>query len=92
MTEPDVEIRYYAAVGLGRGRDDPGGLIRRRFIQPGRVDEALQRDFTWRWTAGLIRWERGEIDSEFVEISAEEAARLIERFRAKWTAEDDPPT
>jgi len=92
MTEPDVDTRYYAAIGLGRGREDPDGLIRRRLVEPGPVDEALQRDLTWRWTAGLTRWERGEIDSEFVEISAEQAQRLIERFRAKWTAEHDPPT
>jgi hypothetical protein len=91
LTEPEVETTYYIAVLPGHGRDEPGGLIRRRFVQPGPVDEALQRDFTWRWTAAVIRWERGEIDNDLVEISCEEAAQLIERFRAKWTAEDDPP-
>ncbi|MGH9210632.1 MAG: hypothetical protein ACRD2C_08105 [Acidimicrobiales bacterium] len=89
MNGSSEEIRYYAAFGLGHGRDDPSGLIRRRLVQPGPVDEALQRDFTWRWTSGLMRWERGEIDSELAEVSEEEADRIIERFRAKWSAENE---
>lgn len=88
MSQADKEIEYYAVVCDDRTRDNPGGLVRRRLVEPGPIDEALQRDLSWRWTPGLMRSEQGEIGTDFVEISEDEAMRLIERFRTKWSAED----
>lgn len=79
------EVKYYAIVGMGRTREDPNNVARRRFTAQGRVDESLRRDMTWGFTSAITDWERGE-GREIVEISEEEANRIIERLRAKWSA------
>ena len=33
---------------------------------------------------GLPGWERGDLTTTYVEISDDDAERIIERFRAKW--------
>lgn len=80
------QTKYYAVVGRSRTRDDPGGLVRRQFTPEGRLDEALQRDMSWTRSTGLVAWEHGEIEPDFVEIDEHEANELIERFREKWSA------
>lgn len=78
------KIDYYAIVGVGRTRDDPSGVTRRRFTAEGRVDEALRRDLTWQRDSAIIEWEYGNLTGELVQISEEEAERLVERFRERW--------
>jgi hypothetical protein len=81
------EITYYAVIGAGRTVRDPSGLARRRMDHGVPVDEALARDLSWKFTDALYQDERGEnFGPELVEISNEEAAGLIERFREKWGA------
>jgi hypothetical protein len=82
------KISYYAMLLGDRTIENPSGLARRRLFDGGGVrDEALGRDFTWVHNPGLAGWERGDLTTTYVEISADEAERIIERFRAKWGAE-----
>jgi hypothetical protein len=79
------EIKYFAVLGLGRSIADPTGLARRTFTEEGRLDESLRRDLTWVRSAEIYQWERGEeMGPDLVEIGAQEAEALIERFREKW--------
>src|ERR1019366_3842083 len=34
--------------------------------------------------SGLAGWERGDLTTAYVEVSDDDAERIIERFRAKW--------
>jgi hypothetical protein len=78
------KTQYYAIVGVGRAADDPSGVARRQYTVAGRVDESLRRDLTWGPTSTVTDWEYGNHAGELVEVSEEEAERLIERFREKW--------
>lgn len=82
------QIIYYAVVGPKRMPNDPSGIARRTFTAHGRLDESLRRDLTWVRSSEIYEWERGEeMGPELVEIGADEAEALIERFREKWSAE-----
>ena len=79
------QVTYYAVVGPRRAVENPSGLARRTITAKGRLDESLRRDLTWARSAEIYEWERGEeMGPELVEISDEEAERLIGRFREKW--------
>jgi hypothetical protein len=80
---PD-KTTYYAIVGVGRTAGDPSGLARRRYTGEGRADESLRRNLEWGPTATITDWEYGNHAGELVEVSEDEAAALIERFREKW--------
>jgi hypothetical protein len=78
-------VRYYAMLLGGRTIENPSGLARRRLFDDGSVrDEALGRDFIWAHNPGLAGWERGDLTTTYVEISDDDAERIVERFRAKW--------
>jgi hypothetical protein len=79
--------KYYAIVGSDRTRQNPSGIARRRFLSDGEIDEALRRDLTWQPDAAIVEWEQGDVGAELVEVSEDEAERLIERFREKWSKE-----
>jgi hypothetical protein len=80
---------YYAVLSHGRTIDNPAGLARRTFTAEGRLDESLRRDLTWARSSEIYEWERGEeLGAKLIEISEEEAKRVIERFRAKWGSQD----
>ncbi|HXP54158.1 MAG TPA: hypothetical protein VN847_04350 [Streptosporangiaceae bacterium] len=78
-------IKYFAVLSGGQSLDNPSGLARRTFTPEGRLDESLRRDLTWARSSGIYQWERGEnFGPDLVEISADEAAGLVERFRRRW--------
>ena len=85
MTETTERVEYYAIIGVGRSQDNPSGLARRQFTAAGRVDESLQRDLQWHPTSAITQWEYGNLPGELLEISEDEALRLIERFQEKWS-------
>jgi hypothetical protein len=78
---------YYAITGVGQNPAEPAGLVRRRFTEKGRLDEALRSDMTWQRDSAIIEWEYGNLVGELVEISEAEAQALIERFRETWGQE-----
>jgi hypothetical protein len=82
---PDRAI-YYAVVDDRSSRDQPAGLFRRTYTEEGgKRDEAFTRDLIWKRSPSLVSAERGDLQYEFVEISADEANRLMEQLQARWT-------
>lgn len=79
-------ITYYAMYLGGRTDEEPTGLVRRREQEGALADEGLRRDLTWSPTPLIAGWQRGDMTVELVEISADQAAPLIERFRERWGA------
>jgi hypothetical protein len=53
----------------------------------GPADEALRKDFSWKFTPVVVEWERGDFADELVEVSHEQASKIIEYFRERWAAE-----
>ncbi|MBV9381729.1 MAG: hypothetical protein JO242_13805 [Streptosporangiaceae bacterium] len=78
------KITYYAIVGGSNTVDDPRGLVRRLEHDDGPSDEALRDNFSWKFTPVIVEWERGDFDDELVEVSHEQASKIIEYFRQKW--------
>jgi hypothetical protein len=78
------EIQYYAMAACGRASRPPSGLARRIYDSDGPADETLGRDLTWRPDSAIVEWEYGDLGTELVKITKDEAARLLETFRARW--------
>jgi hypothetical protein len=77
-------ITYYAIIGGDRTIDKPWGLARRLEHDDGPSDEALRKDFSWYFTPVIVEWERGDFADELVEVSHEQASKIIEYFRERW--------
>ena len=81
---PD-RITYYAVIGDGRTVESPYGLVRRlAFDGDGFTDEGLRRDFSWKFTPAIVEWERGDFTYDLVEVSHEQAERIVQYFRERW--------
>jgi hypothetical protein len=83
-------ITYFAIVGGNRTIDNPSGLARRLQHDNGAEDEALREDFGWKFTPVIIEWERGDFGEELVEVSHEQAEKIIDYFRGRWGASGGP--
>jgi hypothetical protein len=84
------KITYYAIVAGSDTPDNPRGLVRRLEHDDGPSDEALRDDFSWKFTPVIAEWERGDFDDELVEVSHEQASKIIDYFRQKWGRKDKP--
>jgi hypothetical protein len=73
---------YYAMVNEFSSRERPGGVIRRVEDNEGQEDEAFTRNLTWDATPLLYSAERGDLTNQFVEITEDEADRIVARIRA----------
>jgi hypothetical protein len=81
---PD-RITYYAVISNGRTIADPLGLLRRLdHDRGGTTDEGLRKDLSWKFTPAIVEWEHGDFTYELVEVSHEQASKIIEYFREKW--------
>jgi hypothetical protein len=80
---PD-KITFYAIVGSNSTDDNHRGLTRRLETDWGFTDEALRDDFSWSFTPVIIEWERGDFADELVEVSHEQADKIIQHFREHW--------
>jgi hypothetical protein len=75
--------RYYAIIDGSATRENPAGIVRRRTNPDGSFqDEALHRDLTWQFSPTIVEWERAESSGDLVEVSEDEADRIIQRFQA----------
>lgn len=81
---PD-RITFYAIIGGDRTIDNPYGLVRRlEFDGGGFTDEGLRKDFSWDFSPVIAEWKHGSFDDELVEVSHEQASKIIEYFRSRW--------
>jgi hypothetical protein len=83
-------ITYYAIVGSGDTVDTPRGLLRRLEHDDGPSDETLRGDFSWKFTPLIVEWERGDFENDLVEVTHEQASRIIEYFRERWGPHGQP--
>jgi hypothetical protein len=80
------KVTYYAIVDRLSGHDRPSGVLRRIYTEDaGRRDEAFTRDLLWERSWSLVSAERGDLENEFIEITEDEANRIVERIRAEVT-------
>jgi hypothetical protein len=77
------EAQYYVIVA-GQGNRAASGLARRTYAEAGPIDETLRRDMTWRPDSAIVEWEYGDLGSNLVKISDQEAENLTQAFRARW--------
>jgi hypothetical protein len=78
-------VTYYEILLADGSGNNPAGLARRRELDHGAVeDEMLRRDMSWQPDSLIVEWKRGDSVEELREISADEAAGLVERFRQRW--------
>ncbi len=80
------KITYYAIVTGGAPADRPKGLLRRLEHDDGFEDEGLRRDMSWFRTPLLIERDHGSTDEDLVEVSHEQASRIVQYFREKFAA------
>ena len=86
---PD-KVTYYAIVDDLSSREQPAGVLRRIYFEAGgRRDEAFSQDLVWIRTVLLVSAERGDLQNEFIEITEDEAALIVERIRARVTGITD---
>ena len=79
---PD-KITYYAIIDSLSSREWPAGVLRRIYTEDGgKRDEAFTRNLMWERSWSLVSTERGDLENEFVEITEDEANRIVERIRA----------
>jgi hypothetical protein len=82
---PD-EVTYYAVVDDLSSRERPAGVFRRTYTDDGgRSDEMFTRDLAWEFSSELISAERGNLEFDFIEITPDEADRIVARIRAEVT-------
>jgi hypothetical protein len=80
------QIQYYAVIAIGRGQARvPSGLARRIHEPDGPVDQTLRRDLSWMPDSAIVEWEYGDLGAEVVKISEDDAARLRDAFRLRWS-------
>ncbi len=77
------KITYYAIVNELSSRDEPAGVLRRVVSDEGESDEVFTRGLVWKRSSSLYAAEHGDLLNKFVEISADEAERIVERIRAR---------
>jgi hypothetical protein len=81
------QLTYFAIIDHRATREDPAGIARRRrFESGGFSDEALGADLNWHFTPLIVEWERAESTPDLEELSEDEAERVIERLRERWSA------
>jgi len=78
------KITFYAILGGGTTVDRPAGLLRRLEFDNGWEDEALHRDMGWHWTPLLVEHEHGSTDEDLVQVSHEQASKIVEYLREKF--------
>jgi hypothetical protein len=75
------KIIYYAFINEFSSKERPGGVVRRTENDEGEYDEAFTRNLAWERTPLLYSYERGNRDSQFYEITEDEANQIVARLR-----------
>lgn len=79
------KITYWAILGQGSTVDRPQGLLRRLEHDDGPADEGLRvnSDLSWGFTSLIVGWEHGNGEEELVEVSHEQASKIMQYFRER---------
>lgn len=77
------EVQYYVIVP-GLGSRAASGLARRTYAETGPVDETLRPDLSWAPDSAIVEWEYGDLDTDLVKVSEQEAENLAQALRARW--------
>jgi hypothetical protein len=86
---PD-EVIYYAVIDERSSRERPASVFRRTYTGSGGLrDELFSKDLVWERSSLLFSAERGDLLFDFVEISKDEAHRIMDRIRAEVTGASD---
>jgi hypothetical protein len=84
-------ITYYATVDGDRTVDNPYGLMRRLEHDDGSSDEALRKGVSWAFTSAIVEWEHGgDYVYDLVEVTHEQASKIIEYFQSRLGAYGQP--
>ena len=80
------KITYFAMVDDLSSVPGPAGVLRRTEDDEGQQDEAFTRNLQWSTPGPCTRYERGNRDTVFYEITEDEANQIVDRIRR--TVED----
>jgi hypothetical protein len=80
------KITYYAIITGGASIDRPQGLLRRLEHDDGFEDEGLRSDLSWIRTPLLVEQDNGSTDEDLVEVSHEQASKIVRYFREKFAS------
>src|SRR5258708_2434550 len=84
MEEEEPAVTYYALIRDDGLLENANGLVRRTHTKPLYKDEAIGNDLEWHPTDYLDRYYiLGTMDRDHVEVSAEFAEALLERWRER---------
>jgi hypothetical protein len=87
MEQDEPSVQYYALIKDDGTVEQATGLVRRVHTRPLPTDEAIGNDLDWHPTDYLERYYlRGSMDREHVEITADRAAQLLDRWHAQAAA------
>jgi hypothetical protein len=87
MEQDEPSVQYYALIKDDGTVEQATGLVRRVHTRPLPTDEAIGNDLDWHPTDYLERYYlRGSMDREHVEITADRAAQLVDRWHAQAAA------
>ncbi len=88
VDQNEPAVQYFALIRDGGTAEEAVGLVRRIHTQPVPTDEAIGNDIEWHPTDYLDRYYiLGSMDGNHVEVTAEFAAQLIERWQAQAAAQ-----
>jgi hypothetical protein len=83
------EITYYAIIDDLSSREHPAGVLRRIRHDGGERDETFGSDLEWAHSSLLYSYERGDLENKFIQISEEEAERIVERIQRSADCEEE---
>jgi hypothetical protein len=77
------KITYYAIVDEFSSLERPAGVLRRVKNDEGTTDEAFSGDLKWTFSPLMYEAEHGDLENDFVPISEDEAALIVERIKER---------
>ncbi|WP_084219387.1 hypothetical protein [Spirillospora albida] len=83
------EITYYAILDEGFAPSRPAGIVRRVHATPRPTDEAFTRNMQWEPTEFLVLHWLGHNDEDYVEITAQQAQEVIDRWKRQRVEPND---
>jgi hypothetical protein len=82
------KVTYYAVIDEDSSRERPRTAFRRVENDEGQIDELFTRDLSWERSSLLHAANRGDTMLDFIPITEQEAARIVERVRAEATQDE----